>query len=248
MRRIGSYCLTMAVGAQHVGAAHSIAQPIEGLTLEDRVLDAAEECCARWGITKTTIDDVAREAGVSRATIYRLFPGGKASIVVAGGRREVTRLFHELDHGLADASSLADALAAVLVVISRAARGNSAVAYLVEREPEAFLPILAFDRIDPVLCVLVDHCSQRMRHLGDATQTRELVEWAARMALSHLLSPGLWDLAEPESALEFVALGLGIGPRPDPSHEVGDRADHDPHQHTNQHSVVPTHQGESSNG
>lgn len=48
-----------------------------GASLEDRILDAARRCVDRWGINKLTIDDVATEAGVSRATLYRLFPGGK---------------------------------------------------------------------------------------------------------------------------------------------------------------------------
>lgn len=35
------------------------------------ILLAAESCYLRLGITKTTMDDVAREAGVSRPTVYR---------------------------------------------------------------------------------------------------------------------------------------------------------------------------------
>ena len=31
-------------------------------------------CVARYGVSKTTLDDVAKEAGCARATIYRYFP------------------------------------------------------------------------------------------------------------------------------------------------------------------------------
>ena len=48
-----------------------------GSTVEDRVLLAVRDCCERYGTAKVTIDDVARVAKVSRATIYRMFPGGK---------------------------------------------------------------------------------------------------------------------------------------------------------------------------
>ena len=41
----------------------------------DEVLDAAVACIARVGLTKTTLDDVARDAGCARATVYRHFPG-----------------------------------------------------------------------------------------------------------------------------------------------------------------------------
>ena len=38
------------------------------------ILDAAKACYLRLGVTKTTAADIATEAGVSRATLYRRFP------------------------------------------------------------------------------------------------------------------------------------------------------------------------------
>lgn len=37
---------------------------------EERILDAAATLMVRWGYRKTTVDDVAREAGVAKGTIY----------------------------------------------------------------------------------------------------------------------------------------------------------------------------------
>ncbi len=36
----------------------------------ERILDAASELIQRWGYRKTTIDDIARQAGVAKGTIY----------------------------------------------------------------------------------------------------------------------------------------------------------------------------------
>lgn len=36
----------------------------------ERILDAAVELMVRWGYSKTTIDDVAKQAGVAKGTIY----------------------------------------------------------------------------------------------------------------------------------------------------------------------------------
>ena len=55
----------------------------------DAVLDAAKRCVERWGMAKVTIDDIAADAGVSRATLYRLFPGGKDVLYDAMRVREL---------------------------------------------------------------------------------------------------------------------------------------------------------------
>jgi AcrR family transcriptional regulator len=46
------------------------APPDERQRREERILDAAAALLVRWGYRKTTIDDVAREAGVGKGTIY----------------------------------------------------------------------------------------------------------------------------------------------------------------------------------
>jgi hypothetical protein len=48
-------------------------------TTRQRILEATYVCVARWGLAKTTVEDAAREAKVSRATVYRTFPGGGTS-------------------------------------------------------------------------------------------------------------------------------------------------------------------------
>ena len=60
-----------------------------------RLLDAACTCIARVGVAKTTLDDVAREAGCSRATLYRYFPG-KQQLLGALVAREAASLRRQL--------------------------------------------------------------------------------------------------------------------------------------------------------
>ncbi|WP_156766944.1 TetR/AcrR family transcriptional regulator, partial [Mycobacterium sp. E796] len=39
----------------------------------DQILEAANECFTQLGIQRTSVQDVARKANVSRGTIYRYF-------------------------------------------------------------------------------------------------------------------------------------------------------------------------------
>jgi AcrR family transcriptional regulator len=57
----------------------------------DRVLDAAERLLARFGYDKTTVDDIAREAGLSKRTIYLHF-SGKEAVALASIDRVVGRV------------------------------------------------------------------------------------------------------------------------------------------------------------
>ena len=62
------------------GAAASLG-PVDGP--RQRILEATYACVARWGLSKTTVEDAAREAGLSRATVYRYFPGGRDELIDA---------------------------------------------------------------------------------------------------------------------------------------------------------------------
>jgi AcrR family transcriptional regulator len=67
----------------------------------DGILDATDRLLGRLGYRKTTIDDLAREAGVARRTIYLHFPS-KEEIFLASIDRVVERLLGEL-RGIASA-------------------------------------------------------------------------------------------------------------------------------------------------
>lgn len=43
-------------------------------SVEDKIIDATVKCFTRYGIHKTSMDDIAKAAKVSRPTIYRYFP------------------------------------------------------------------------------------------------------------------------------------------------------------------------------
>ena len=75
-----------------------------------RILEATYSCVARWGLTKTTVEDAAREAGRSRATVYRNFPGGRDELVDAVVSWQHLKFFGRLYEEVHGASSLEEVL------------------------------------------------------------------------------------------------------------------------------------------
>jgi AcrR family transcriptional regulator len=72
-----------------VPANHSQAQldaTIDGTDKRDRILDAAQKLFVRYGVKRTSIDDVAREAGIAKGTVYLSFKS-KAELFAAIANR-----------------------------------------------------------------------------------------------------------------------------------------------------------------
>jgi AcrR family transcriptional regulator len=67
---------------------------------EERLLDAATTLLVRWGYRKTTLDDVAREAGVGKGTIY-LHWKDKSDLFRAAISREQHRFNEDIKQRIA---------------------------------------------------------------------------------------------------------------------------------------------------
>lgn len=63
--------------------------------IRDLILDAAERLLTRYGYSRMTMDDVAREVGVAKGTLYLHFPS-KEEVVLSRIDRLVDRLADEL--------------------------------------------------------------------------------------------------------------------------------------------------------
>ena len=50
----------------------------DGEERRDRIAGAAARCFARWGYSRTRMEDIAREAGIARPALYRYYAGKEA--------------------------------------------------------------------------------------------------------------------------------------------------------------------------
>src|SRR5262245_33276428 len=128
----------MVSGVDVVASAAIPAGPLVrpvGDPATDRVLDAAKRCCERWGIAKVTVDDIAAEAKISRATLYRMFPGGKDVLYDALRERDLREFLVELDSHLAGATSFADLVVRVVTNATRQLRADEHLQLMLASEP-----------------------------------------------------------------------------------------------------------------
>src|SRR5438552_4925747 len=182
----------------------------------DRVLDAALACVGRVGVAKTTLDDVAREAGCARATVYRYFPG-KQPLLAALVEREAVLLGDHLVATATHAAQLSDAVVAVITEGTCRLAGHDALTFVATYEPDLLLRYLAFEREDAVLRAAAQLVAPAFVRFLTAERAERLGEWIARITLSHLCNPSeTIDVADPAQVRDlvedFVLPGLGSEP------------------------------------
>ena len=171
----------------------------------ERIIDGTLTCLARQGTTKTTVDDIARQAGVSRATVYRVFPGGRDEMLAAVVDTEMARLFSALGVRLGEAHNLTEALVAGIVEASTRISNHAALAYLVEYEPEMVLGHLAFDESDRLLKTASRFTAPFLARWMSPSEAERVAEWATRIVLSYAIAPSpIVDLTDPADAEHLV--------------------------------------------
>ena len=163
---------------------------------QERALDAAVELVARWGVAKTTLGDVAKTAGMSRATLYRAFPGGKDQLFGLLAQREVARFLAVATDACDAAPDLATALTDALHAASTHLATHGAIRFVLDHEPELAVPVLGFGEMDRLLKLVSRAVAPHLvRFTTD--EASWAAEWCARLFLSALVNPTpAWDLTD----------------------------------------------------
>jgi AcrR family transcriptional regulator len=107
-----------------------------------RLLAAAERCIERHGIRKTTMDDVAREAGISRPSVYRYFSDREELLLSVTAERS-RALVRKTQRFLARQPSFADAIVNGLLYLADHGRRDAITRHLTDPSDSAFSARLA---------------------------------------------------------------------------------------------------------
>lgn len=176
-----------------------------GNSAEQRVLDAAKACCERWGVAKVTIDDIAAEARVSRATLYRMFPGGKDVLFEALRVRELEEFMTRLRAHVEGADSLEEVVVRTMVNAILELRADQHLATMLASEPGEVLSNLTVDGVPRIIRVATLFLSPLVDDYLPRRDSARLVELLARLVISYFLAPSEQiDLTDVAQTRQFI--------------------------------------------
>jgi AcrR family transcriptional regulator len=175
----------------------------------ERVLAATYACVARFGMGKTTVEDVVKESGVSRASIYRLFPGGKDQLLRETVGWEMNHFFGRLAEAVYDAPDFASLLEEGLVFAHRSIQEHEVLRKVLETEPERLLPLITVEQhrvLDFITAFLLPYLEREERagRVRPGVDLEAATEYVARLVLSLIGSPGRWDMDDPQQVHVLV--------------------------------------------
>lgn len=186
----------MALGRDRTSAGGS--PPGSGAALPDargpgddtraRIMLAATEHCQEVGLSRVTMEDVARRAGLGRATLYRHFQS-KDALVRAVILAETDAFFAALDGAIAECATDEDRLSEGFAFALHYIRAHALLAKLLRSEPETLLPYLVGG--DELIAVATEAVVARVHgDVARSRQGRENAELLVRLVLSLALTPG----------------------------------------------------------
>ncbi|HEY6625232.1 MAG TPA: TetR/AcrR family transcriptional regulator [Acidimicrobiales bacterium] len=195
-------------------------------TTEERILAAAEQCVTRLGIRRTSMTDVAAQAGVSRGAVYFYF-SDKANLVDAVMARIAGHFVASSEQAVRSRATLAEQVAEAAVFIRRSA-GERVPMRQLPADGERLLATLLTASSRHLTDEWVDfwlpflHDAECRGEIRSGIDHREAGEWIVRLLMSFAVVPAVtFDADDLESVRRFVRTYAVAGFAGDPPDRKG---------------------------
>ena len=172
-------------------AAWSGTPPADETAAREQLIVAARRCLTSFGARKTGLADIARAAGVSRQTLYRYYPGGRAEIMLAVLNHAAERFSLRIQAGLGDGDDPLEIAARGVVLVTRGLGEDPVLRVIGTLQDERGTMLLGFE--SSVGVEFTRRCLTRIRDLcphATDEQFDSLCEVLLRLAISLHVSPG----------------------------------------------------------
>jgi AcrR family transcriptional regulator len=166
----------------------------------DRILDAAAELFSRQDAASVGMNEIARAAGCSRATLYRYFENREA-LHTAFVNREAYRLHHELGDEIQALTEPGERLIAGVTTALRMVRHNPALAswFAMTERPIGGEIAGRSEVIEALTAAFVNSLGS-----NDLAVVERRARWLVRVITSLLVFPGRDEADERRMLEEFV--------------------------------------------
>ena len=176
----------------------------------DRILDAAEKLFTGRDVATVGMNEIARAAGCSRATLYRYFQNRDA-LYTAYVHRETYRVFHRLGETIAVVDDPGRRLLEAVLAALRSVRESAALSAWFASEQRPVGGEMA-ERSD----VIKGLTEAFLRSLG-IDDVEQPARWLVRVMISLLVFPGRDDADERAMLEQFVLpMVMSAGRQPAP--------------------------------
>lgn len=157
-------------------------------------------------MTKTTVDDIAREAGMSRASLYRMFPGGRDVLFEALRVRELDEFFSTLLGAIDGLDNLHELLSRIVSVSLRELSTDEHLAVMLASEPGEVISDMTVEGMPRILRVATTYMGAIVDPFLPRPQARQLIDVTVRLVISYFLAPSDdLDLRDEATAHAFIA-------------------------------------------
>lgn len=179
-------------------------------TASTELVDAALRCFVTFGVRKTSLTDVAGQAGMSRTTIYRAF-GDKDGLVRTVVESEVNRFVTALDNAVDWHQPLERALEQAVEFTLDYLQQHQLLQRVLTREPDQLTNVMLGQSepetlIDLILPAVVDRFAQTHHDLL-RVPTEQAAEWLIRIIVSLLLNPST-RVPDPHTVAKLLLHGV----------------------------------------
>ncbi|BBX95591.1 TetR family transcriptional regulator [Mycobacterium lacus] len=167
----------------------------------DRILDAAEELYTQRDPASIGMNEIARAAGCSRATLYRYFDNREA-LRTAYVHRETYRLSREINRQISGIDDARERLIAGITTALRMVRDSPALAaWFAASRPPIGGEVAGQSEVIAALAAAFLHSLGP----GDPATVERRARWVVRVIISLLMFPGRDEADERAMIEEFVA-------------------------------------------
>lgn len=198
--------------------------PTDTDAARERLIDAAEMCFHKYGVMKTTVEDVAAIAKVSRATVYRYF-AGRDELILGVLLREGARFLDRLGSRIDAAQNIEDAVLLGVLYTLKAIRADENLALLFAPEVAGVTTSIA-GASEALFTLTADfllpyfEAAQVAGTLRPTIDLDDAAEWTLRTILSLVTVDGPRKRTEPqlrEFLQSFLLPALIVAPTPPPA-------------------------------